>query len=422
MAWRNFYIAPHGEELVKVNEYPVATTTSEWIFTGLSSDTEYDIAATTIDSAGNESPRSEILTVTTPTYPPGLTPISAENEAAIDAIVAASMAASKQPGVVLELTGPAGYLSKAYGNTAASGGRPVTTDDHWRIGSNTKIFVAMAVLMQIDAGLLHMDDTLDQWYPQVGKATEITIRHMLSMQSGIPEFWDNLIIKFMLGLFPTAGFTEADAIRYAASPVSNFQPGTKNQYSNSNAVLLGGIVKAVTGRSIRTVILEDILAPLGMSETSWPQNVNIPAPAMSGSQINPELAGAAGAMVSTVSDMTRWAQELRDGTLLSPELHEEWMDTFWNLGPPPFSTPPSTLGYGFFLIEFGQWIGHGGSIPTGFDSSCLYSPANGATIVVANNIQTSNADAFYRISRDIAQLLYPGSMADPMYSQGVIGR
>ena len=129
----------------KVNDVPNVSPT--YTFTGLASDSGYSLTATAVDAAGNESALSEVLSAATTAIPLGEQPITSEQAAAIDAIIAASMGVDKQPGVLVDITGPAGVYRKAYGST---GSRPVTIDDHFRMGSITKTFVAMAVFQQVD--------------------------------------------------------------------------------------------------------------------------------------------------------------------------------------------------------------------------------------------------------------------------------
>ena len=403
----NFYL--NG---VKVTSTPQASPT--YTFTGLPSATGYEITATAVDAAGNESDLSEVLAASTLEYTPSDDPISTDSQMAIDEIVADSMAANGQRGVIVSITGPAGYYHKAYGYTAAAGGRPVTTDDHFRMGSITKTFVAMAAFQQVDAGNLSLGDTVDQYVAGIPNGDIITIENLLTMRSGLPDYTTDFLIMLQVFFFPTSTISRDQILGVIRGSTPQFTPGSQFAYSNSNAVLVGEVLQEVTGRTIRDILLEDIIAPLGMVETTWPLTADIPEPAMSGSRWTPTWSQEAGCLTTTARDLTRWAEAIRDGDLLSPLSHSLWTETFWGQ---PFDAPPiTTIGYGHFAIKWGRLVGHGGSI-TGFDSACVFDPVSGATIIVANNAQTSTASAFYGIAREVADLLYPGSMVQPTYSK-----
>lgn len=349
---------------------------------------------------------------TTDVIPIGLQPITPEQATAIDAIIADSMTVDKQKGVLLDITGPAGVYRKAYGST---GSRPVTIDDHFRMGSITKTFLATAAFIQIDQGNLNMRDVVSKYVSGIPNGDNITIENLMSMRSGIPDYTADFLFSVQALFFPTGDFARDRELGIIKGSSSQFTPGTQFSYSNSNALLLGEILQNITGRDIRTILIEDVIQPLGMSETTWPTSAVIPAPAMSGSQWSPTWAREAGALTTTITDLTKWAEAMRDGTLLSDDSHFVFTQQFWGV-PLGGTDPPTSVGYGHFQMKWGRWVGHGGSHPGGFDSSCLFDPDSGATITVANNAQIGRAPGFYVITKEIAKILYPGSMNDPIYA------
>jgi D-alanyl-D-alanine carboxypeptidase len=115
---------------------------------------------------------------------------------------------------------------------------------------------------------------------------------------------------------------------------------------------------------------------------------------------NPEVPFTAGALVSTVPDMTRWARELADGAGLSPataRLRQQW-------------TPLSgTASYGLGVIRFGGWVGHDGSI-LGYSDMVFHLPSRNATVVVMTNAADGDDVTASPLWIEIVQLLYPGSL------------
>lgn len=274
-------------------------------------------------------------------------------------------------------------------------------------------------MLQIDAGTLSLDDHLSEYVSGVPKGDVITIANLMSMRSGVYEFMSDFFGWTWPYLFtPTAAYPESKALSLIKGGASQFEPGSKFVYTNSNAILLGAVLRAITGRDIYTIMMEDIIGPLGLTETKWPgwpgaSSADVPSPNLANYRINPEMVGAAGGLTTSVRDLTKFAKALRDGTLLSPATHEMWKTTFVTQEPlGGLSSLPAFAGYGYFMMQYGAWVGHGGSMPggNGYTAACLYEPQTGATITVAENKQTASAATFYVIARAIGQALYPGSL------------
>jgi CubicO group peptidase (beta-lactamase class C family) len=437
-----FYNADTDEQL---NLVPVPPG-EEFNLDNLVSNTKYRIYAKTVDRAGNLSVASSVYEFETLNSGPVLDPLSAEDAAGVDQIVNAVMhSGDHQTGVMVALETPRGSYKKAYGT---AGTRPLTTDDHFRIGSVTKTFTAQAVFMECDKGNLSLDDTVDQYISGIPNGNVITIRNLLEMQSGLANDQVNLQFMIQLGLAPAGPWSPDNTLSYLKKTPAVKPPGTVWDYNSGNTILCGYILKQITGRSIRDIILEDIVTPLGMTETTWPTGTTIQAPfchgycnnffsalsgtipiisailvALTGGQIvdittlNPAFFDAAGAMTSTIGDLLKWGRELRDHTLISDEMHEERI-TISSVGPGSGialgSVPPQDINYGLATFQVGSWFGHDGSIP-GFSTSCMFNPRSGAVIVAMENFQTASIDAECKTFYNIARFLMPSSTNDPDY-------
>lgn len=409
----NFYNGP-----VKLNDTLIVPG-ADFIIPGLASDTDYPITATNVDEAGNESTPSVVFPASTLQYiPPGAeSPVSGPDATMIDSIVVEAMGRSKAPGLALSLTGPRGYYRKPYGLVAA-GGRAVTLDDHFRIASGTKSFTATAILMAVDRGELSLDDKLSDFVSGVPNGNLITVKNMMMMRSGVYDYQTNIGFLIAFSVFPTMAYTDEALLLYIQGNAGTFAPGTSYGYTNSNYVLLGLILKAVTGRTPRDIITDDILVPLGLTETKWPTDAVMPLPAGGATNWNPSFFSSAGALTSTVGDMLKWAGELREGTLVSPAMKALRESTFMPVDSGGLPAPlPSTYGYGLGMISTGTWLGHDGTLP-GWDCYFGFDTVSGATFVAAENMQTATPDVlspYSRIFSRIADYLYPGSMAEQDY-------
>ncbi|AER47888.1 minor tail protein [Mycobacterium phage Lucky2013] len=419
----------------RLNEQPIPI---EEVFDwdGRAAGTVYRIYTTNLDQAGNESEPSPVVEVQTEAFEPTEGPMPSELTAQIDAIVGQAMADGAGPGVGVHVTSPLGYYAKAYG--ISTSGVPLTTDMHFRIGSATKPFSAMAVLMAVQKGLISLEDTIDQFdtpefqLSRIANSHKIKIRHLMMMRSGV--FNEQRDFNYMLNLgllFTKSAFSDQARFGLTVGHPASFEPGTQFEYINDNWFILSLVLKAVTGRHIRDIIHEDICAPLGLTETSWPATAKMPAPFAVGhggllgganqitTEVHPSYAHAAGAIVSTMADMSKWCAALRDGALLSPEMYELWMTQFCPI-PLGGGFGPPEVGYGMAMYDYGEWKGHAGSW-VGYECSPMFHPPSGSIIVCFENSQTVGTNGvgvqtFSQIFPEIAKLIAPGSMDAKTYT------
>ncbi|PKQ59812.1 hypothetical protein B5566_02415 [Mycobacterium sp. MHSD3] len=367
-----------------------------------------------------------------PTVTGGLSELPLEDQAAIDAIVAANLTA---PGAVLYLESPKGAYHKAYGKVStAAGARDVVLGDHFRIGSCTKSFTATMILQAVDRGLLALDDPLEKFFPGVPGGDKITIRNMLSLRSGLFNEQADMQMMFRYFLFPTSDWSDQETLAIVKQHQPAFEPGMDWAYVNSNFMILGMIVELVNGRPTRDVLQTDILDPLGLTETSYPTTAKMPEPYANGhayttgllggwawqeaTETGPGYASWAGSMISTAHDLLLWAKELRDGTLLSPEMHALRTENYW-LVPWGNDDQLDFFGYGIGMFELGKWRGHGGSW-RGYECSVYYLP-NGTLFAMVENAQTPTVEVEVSMMFKIGQHLYPDSLDEFGYRNNIFG-
>ena len=157
-------------------------------------------------------------------------------------------------------------------------GRPADMYTTYDIGSCSKAFTAVAVFQLIEAGLASLDDPVTKYFPEYETGRDITLYHLLHMQSGIadytndPEaFWGDVCRQdpeqFTV-LFFNDRLSDGDFLRalYAAPLV--FAPGTEQSYSNTNYHLLAMIVEQVSGMKLNEYLQEHIFDPCGMEHTT----------------------------------------------------------------------------------------------------------------------------------------------------------
>ena len=288
----------------------------------------------------------------------------------------------------------------AYGEADLQSDQRLTLADHFPIGSVTKTFTATVILRLVQQGRLTLSAPISHWVPWVQDARQITVRMLLDMTSGIYDEYqsDSQLIEEISG-HPHRSFPPEEIVRMAVAHGPVTPPGTFG-YSSTNYVILGIIAQDITHQTIGTLITSQILQPLHLDQTSFSSSSALPSPSTLDYDIGSGPArriplydlsnlGAAGAMVSTMSDMAVWAQALSDGELLSPTLADvrlrfsSFVGDFAPLPAQPAS-PSLPVRYGLGLYSLGPLIGHNGGVK-GYVDDVFYSPSRHATIIVFTN-------------------------------------
>lgn len=274
--------------------------------------------------------------------------------------------------------------SNAFGYASINGANKIlaTTQTKYRIGSITKMFTAVIIFQLIEENKLSLDNTLDKYFPTIPNAPKITIGHLLGHRSGIHNFTDDSLYM----TYNQTAKTQKEMIAILAFSPSDFEPDTEATYSNSNFVLLGYIAEKITKRSYSDLVKSRIVSKLNLSQTYVGAKTNISNnESFSYSFINDwkqesetdmSVPSAAGAILSTPVELTRFIEALFAGKLLSPESLEK------------MKTIKVGYGLGMFEIPFynKKAFGHNGGID-GFGSNLGYFPKDSVAFAYCTNGQ-----------------------------------
>jgi CubicO group peptidase (beta-lactamase class C family) len=237
-------------------------------------------------------------------------------------------------GVVLVAKDGNPILQKAVGLASREYDVPNRLDTKFNLGSINKIFTQILIGQLIDQGKLSLDDHLVKLlpdYPNHEMAERVTLRQLLDMTSGIGDFFG-----------PEFEATPKDRIRnlkdylplFANKPLE-FEPGTKNKYSNGGYVVLGLIIEKLTGKSYYDYARERTFVPTGMENTGY-FDADVPAsnmasgytrhnggasdsgPLRNNFYTRPARGSSAGGGYSTARDLLKFANALHDRKLLIP--------------------------------------------------------------------------------------------------------
>ena len=196
------------------------------------------------------------------------------------------------------------------------------------IASLAKAFTAMAVMMLAEQGKLTYDDAIARHVPELAGATpDITVRHLLTHTSGIPDVGD-------LGI-DRPGVNDGDVVAAVRTHHARFTPpGTRYRYSNTGYMLLAMVVEQASGRTFDDFLTRAILDPLEMHDTR-PEN---------GLRNADETKGDGG-LVSTVDDLLKWDRALAGSRLVRASTFAE------ALVPGKVAEGTSTYGFGWNVTD-----------------------------------------------------------------------
>lgn len=313
------------------------------------------------------------------------------------------------PGVAASVRVPgAAEWKQAFGRSDLASGVPMDLGNHFSIRSVTKSYTVTVILQLVREAAITLDDKLDKYVPGVPNGSLISIADLAGMQSGLADYSAAPDFVADFGADVTRPFTEQELVAYAVPLSPRFSPGVQYEYCNTNTVLLGMVVEAVTHQSMAQALAARIFTPLGLGSTSYPSVVPLPTPhptpydvPIAGGTpqvqpfVNPTALAGAGAMESTLDDMQTWGAALGDGRLIGAELQLQRVNRSREVtGGPEYDR------YGLGLGILRGWWGHTGT-GIGFQAATFYDPATLATIAVLVNATPTGGRADLNFAQEI---------------------
>ncbi|MEV0320360.1 serine hydrolase domain-containing protein [Streptomyces sp. NPDC050658] len=246
------------------------------------------------------------------------------------------------PGVTVQAVDRHGPWNSAAGIGDLEKNTPRGSHDHYRVASVTKTFTATVLLQLAAEGEIDLDDTVGRWLPGVVEGhghdgDRITVRQLLNHTSGVfdvladPGMQEKYFTEKLLEhRYDT--WTPEEEVAIAMRHKPDFKPGKGWNYSNTNYILAGMIIKKVTGHSYADEIRARVIEPLGLEHTSLPgTDASMPQPSSRAylklsdapdaklydlTEFNPSIANSAGSMISDSADLNRFYSALLRGELL----------------------------------------------------------------------------------------------------------
>lgn len=297
------------------------------------------------------------------------------------------------PGLIIGIWAPdMGYTYlKAKGYADLSKKTPMQVTDLFRIASVTKTYTAVMILQLVDEGKIGLEDTIDKFLPGIPNGDKITIHNLLSMQSGLFEVNNDLLICEEFDNDPNHFFSPEELLSAIKRHEPDFQPGEKTQYSNSNFIILGILIEKLTGTSYSDALYSRITKPHDMGNTSFAESQLMPEGKTYSNgyildenydyidvteRFNMSVAYSAGAIISDINELRDWIYKFTSGSLVSSSVFEK-MQVF----NPIFTD----MEYGLGMMRFrDNYIGHAGD-GMGYHNFAARNPQKNITIIVFFN-------------------------------------
>jgi CubicO group peptidase (beta-lactamase class C family) len=331
----------------------------------------------------------------------------------VDTFVEEQMRVQKVPGVSLAIVKDGALVTaRGYGESNVELHVPATAETIFQSASVGKQFTAAAVMLMVEEGRIALEDPVTKYLPDAPASWKpIRIRHLLTHTSGIPDYAvDTFDYR--------RDATEEELTRMAYALQLAFDPGAKWEYSNTGYLLLGAIIRKVSGQFYGDLLAERVFRPLGMSTARVISEADIVAHRADGYQlvegklknqdwVAPTLNTTAdGALYLSALDMVAWDKGLRAGAILRPE---SWKQVYTAVRLNNGESYPYGFGWSVEKRDGSPFYSHAGSWQ-GFRSYIARYLGAGVTIILFANLAETDT---WKIVDGIATIIEPALAAPP---------
>ncbi|MEZ5159194.1 MAG: serine hydrolase domain-containing protein [Candidatus Nanopelagicales bacterium] len=329
--------------------------------------------------------------------------------------------------------------TKAFGDSM--NGVPATKDMRFRNGAVAFAYVSTLLLEFVDQGKVELNDTIDQWLPDVPEADKVTLKMLANQTSGYPDYEQDADFARAFYENPFRKWTYKQRAKVAFSKPMLFEPGTNWSYAHTNFMLLGKILSDVGGKPLAKLLRQQVLKPMGLKATVANQTAEIPDPVLH--SFSGERRGSLGVsagvpfleestfwnvawgtpvgatQTTNIYDMARSARSVGTGQLLSTKSYRAMTQPrLLGFGHKQDNCPTcfqQSIGYnyGLGIVRTGDWLIQN-PLLSGYGSTMAFLPGKDVAIAVATTYKRGafDADGNYSnasdsIFREIGALMAP---------------
>lgn len=325
-------------------------------------------------------------------------------EAKVDSMIKTVFKDPAGPGGVFMIAknGKPVYL-KGFGMANLETESEMHTGNVFQLGSMTKQFTAVAIMMLQEQGKLSTEDTISKYIPDFPNGSAISIHHLLTHTSGIKDFTKMKTIKDIA----QKEMSPAMLLDFFKNEPVEFSPGEKFEYNNSGYVILGHIIEVVSGQTYEDFVTEHLFRKIGMEQSGYASDRKIIKNRAYGyhkketgyvnkTAIHFSVPYASGALMATAEDMLKWQNTLKQYKVLSEStMKKVFSRNRLNNGE------EFTYGYGWHIRELAGFTSyeHGGSV-FGFKTMGVYIPEKDLYVLGLSNCDCNSPT---QLTLDIAK-------------------
>lgn len=308
-------------------------------------------------------------------------------------------------GAFLIAKGGQPIYQKAFGKANIELGVDMNIQNVFQLGSITKQFTAIAILMLEEANKLSTQDLISKYIPDYPNGDKITIHHLLTHTSGIKDFTKMKSISQIA----QKDLSPKELVDFFKNEPVDFLPGEKFEYNNSGYAVLGYIIELTAQDTYEHYIQKNIFTKAGMTNSRYASDVAIIKNRAYGYQqknnqyvnktrISFNIPYASGSLMSTIGDMLKWQNALNQNTLLKASSSKKAF-TVYQLN----NGSSINYGYGWHISQINGFPSreHGGSV-FGFKTMGVYLPQQDIYVIGLSNCHCNSPT---QATRDIAKIL-----------------
>lgn len=299
----------------------------------------------------------------------------------------------------------------AVGVSDRSTGAPMKPTDRLLLGSVGKTYASAVALQMVGEGKFRLEDTLDKffagepWFGRIPHASKMTVRHLMTHQSGLVRYEFNPKFTADLSANPDKVWSGVDRLQYLFDATPPFEPGQGWEYSDTNYIVLGMIIEKISGSTYYDELRKRILVPQRLAGTVPADSRTVPGLVQGYAgpnnpfggkdemitdgkfAVNPQFEWTGGGLAVTSLDLAKWGKLLYEGKVLNAAMMTALLD-----GVPAKLGPESKYGLGVIIRPSPQGItyGHSGFMP-GYMTELVYFPELKTSVAVQVNSSVGRA-------------------------------
>ncbi len=303
---------------------------------------------------------------------------------------------------------------------------PIGADDIVRIASVSKAFSGAVALSLVSQKRLKLSDTIGKWLPDLPEAWHaVTLAQLLNHTSRLPDYIKNEDFLDVLRADPLADLTPTELVDFVVH--EGLTPGHGYDYSDTDNIVVGLMVEAVTGMSYEAALADEVLEPLQLTATSLPADVHLPSPYVHGYSVtpgkppldvsmylNPALAWASGGMLSTPAELNTFMRAYVRGAFTdSASRQRQFTFVDGDSGPPGPGSNSAGLALFRYRTSCGTMYGHTGNFP-GYTifTAATRDGSRSAEVIINEQLNASPATPAFSLLRQVDGLALCAAVDD----------